>query len=140
MQINIISESNRRIPRQAIVKLIEMIEDDEDPPDSTVNLVFIRDRKMAALNRDYRGKKGATDVLSFNIDDEPGEDAVFGEIYISTDTAAGNAASDGVSFSNEILQLCCHGFLHLLGYDHMKKKDAEIMRAREAFYLKRMGR
>lgn len=140
MQINIISESNRRIPRKSIVKLIEMIEDDEEPPDSTVNLVFIRDRKMAALNRDYRGKKGATDVLSFNIDDEPGEDAVFGEIYISTDTAAKNAASDGVSLSKEILQLCCHGFLHLLGYDHMKKKDAETMKTRETYYLKRMGR
>ncbi|MEW5924946.1 MAG: rRNA maturation RNase YbeY [Candidatus Zixiibacteriota bacterium] len=139
MQINIISESNRRIPRKSIIKLIEMIEDDEEPPDSTVNLVFIRDRRMAILNRDFRGKKGATDVLSFNIDDEPGEDAVFGEIYISTDTAARNAASDGINFSREILQLCCHGFLHLLGYDHMKKRDAEIMRTKEAYFLKRMG-
>lgn len=140
MQINIISESNRRIPRKSIIKLIEMIEEDEEPPDSTVNLVFIRDRRMAVLNRDFRGKKGATDVLSFNIDDEPGEDAVFGEIYISTDTAARNAAADGVSFRDEIQHLCCHGFLHLLGYDHMKKRDAELMQSKEKYYLGRMSR
>ncbi|PKK84623.1 MAG: rRNA maturation RNase YbeY [candidate division Zixibacteria bacterium HGW-Zixibacteria-1] len=140
MQINIISESNRRIPRKSIIKLIEMIEEDEEPPDSTVNLVFIRDRRMAVLNRDFRGKKGATDVLSFNIDDEPGEDAVFGEIYISTDTAARNADDDGVSFRDEIQHLCCHGFLHLLGYDHMKKRDAELMQATEKYYLGRMSR
>jgi len=138
MRVNIISESNRRIPRKKIMTLIEMIEEDEEPPESTVNIVFIRDRKMAAFNRRYRNKTGPTDVLSFNIDDEPGDEAVFGEIYISTDTAAKNAAADKTGFQREIIHLCCHGFLHLLGYDHMKEKDAAIMRAREKSYMARL--
>lgn len=139
MQINIISESDRRIPRKRIAALIALIEEDEEPPDSTVNIVFIRDRKMASLNRRFRDKSGPTDVLSFNIDNEPGEESVFGEIYISTDTAARNAATDGTGFHREILHLCCHGFLHLLGYDHFEDKDAGKMQAREKHYLERAG-
>ena len=139
MQINIISETNRRIPRKKITALMALIEEDEEPPESTVNIVFIRDRKMADLNRRFRNKQGATDVLSFNIDDQPGKDAVFGEIYISTDTAARNATADGTGFQNEILHLCCHGFLHLLGYDHENDKDAARMKAREKTYLERTG-
>lgn len=135
MQLNIISDSDRKIPRKKIKALVSLIEEEEEPPDSTVNIIFVSDRKIATLNREYRGKSGATDVLSFNIDNESGEDNTFGEIYISTDTAARNAATLKTGFYNEILHLCCHGFLHLLGYDHENDKDAEIMEARERRYL-----
>ncbi len=137
MRLQIISESNRRIPRQRIRHLIEFIEEDEDPPDSQLNIIFTRDRRLAELNRDYRDRTGPTDVLSFNIDDTPGDDAVLGEIYISTDTAARNAEQYGATFTEEILRLCCHGFLHILGYDHMKSKDQRIMFDKERLYLDR---
>jgi len=135
VQVNIFSDSDRRIPRKKIRELISLIEEEEEPPDSTINIIFVRDRKIALLNRNYRGKSGVTDVLSFNIDNEPGESNIFGEIYISTDTAARNAAIFKIGFHKEILHLCCHGLLHLLGYDHEKDDDAEIMEARERQYL-----
>jgi len=123
VQVNIFSDSDRRIPRKKIRELISLIEEEEEPPDSTINIIFVRDRKIALLNRNYRGKSGVTDVLSFNIDN------------ISTDTAARNAAIFKIGFHKEILHLCCHGLLHLLGYDHEKDDDAEIMEARERQYL-----
>ncbi|MBN2226298.1 MAG: rRNA maturation RNase YbeY [candidate division Zixibacteria bacterium] len=137
MRLQIISESNRRIPRRRIRHLVEIIEEDEDPPDSQLNIIFTRDRRLAQLNQDYRNRTGPTDVLSFTIDDTSGDDAVMGEIYISTDTAARNAEQYGATFTDEILRLCCHGFLHILGYDHMKSNDQKVMFARERVYLER---
>jgi len=135
MYVNIISDTNRRIPRKKIMELLALIEEDEDPPESTVNIIFTQDRQLARLNRQYRSKPGPTDVLSFNIDNEPGKDSIFGEIYISTDTAARNAVSDGIRLNKMLLQLCCHGFLHLLGYDHEKEKDRIEMTKKENYYL-----
>jgi probable rRNA maturation factor len=140
MHLNIISECHRRIPRKNIIRLFDFIEEDEEPPDSTINVIFIRDRQMRGLNRDYRNIDRPTDVLSFNIDDEPGEQSVLGEIYISVDTAAVNAESEHLTFSDELLKLCCHGFLHLLGYDHEINDDALLMEAREKYYLEKMKR
>jgi len=139
MRFNIISDSNRRIPRKKIIELLKLIEEDEEPPASGVNIVFTRDSQIKKLNKQYRGQDKATDVLSFNIDDEAGEDAVLGEIYISTDTAAVNAERFGRTFSQEILILTCHGFLHLLGYDHIRDKDFAKMQAREKKYLGMIG-
>ncbi|UCD17508.1 MAG: rRNA maturation RNase YbeY [Candidatus Zixiibacteriota bacterium] len=138
MYVNIISSTNRKIPRKRIARMIEMIEEDEEPPDSTLNIILTRDRQLSRLNEQYRRRSGPTDVLSFVLDRTPGRDSVLGEIYISTDTAAKNADKYGVTFTAEILRLCCHGFLHLLGYDHVKKRDREIMFDKEETYLRRM--
>lgn len=139
MNLKIISESNRRIPRSRIKELVSLIDDEEEPPLSTVNIVFIRDTRMKKLNQQFRNIPKSTDVLSFNIDDEPGPNNIYGEIYISTDTAAKNAVEYGFGFYQEILRLTCHGYLHLLGYDHVKKTDREKMEAREHHYLSKVG-
>ena len=140
MRFNIISESERRIPRKKIMTLLNLIDEEEEPPQSTVNLVFIKDKRIHQLNKAYRGKDCPTDVLSFNIDDDEDEGAVFGEIYISTDTASKNAGKFGRTFTDEILLLCCHGFLHLLGYDHEADSDYKKMHAREEHFLGKLKR
>lgn len=140
MHTNIISDTNRRIPRKRIKELIGLIEEEEDPPDSALNIIFIRNKKIAGLNKKFRSIQGPTDVLSFNIDELPGEDSIFGEIYISTDLAAKNAAAQGIGFYDELFRLCCHGFLHLLGYNHDEEKDRTIMQAREDHFLGRLHR
>ncbi len=140
MFVNIISECNRRIPRKKVKELFSLIDGDEEPPDSTVNVVFIRDARMKKLNREYRNINKSTDVLSFNIDNEPGENSVLGEIYISMDMAAKYAKSDNITITDEILRLCCHGLLHLLEYDHLKASEAAIMKDKENYYLGRLKR
>jgi probable rRNA maturation factor len=136
MHVNIISDTKHRIPRKHILELITLMDEEEEPPSSNINIVFVTDRFIKSLNKKYRNKPKATDVLSFNLDSADDEDSILGEIYISTDTALKNAKKLGVTFRNEILRLCCHGFLHLLGYDHEKPRDLKIMQAKEDKYLR----
>ena len=109
------------------------------------NVCFVDDRQIERLNLIYRGKKTATDVLSFpwNVEQDrlrPGEKSrrlgrrkarqgaadragrefenFLGDIVISVETAERNARKEGHSTLNEIRWLILHGLLHLLGYDH----------------------
>ncbi len=138
MFVNVISDTTRRIPRKHIMGLMALMEEDEEPPAANLNIVFVTDTFIKALNKKYRNKTGATDVLSFNLDNTEDDDSIFGEIYISTDTATKNAKGSGITFRDEILRLCCHGLLHLLGYDHEKPAERKAMRAKEDYYLGRL--
>jgi len=138
MHFNIISDTNRKIPRKRIKEILALIDEDEDPPDSTVNVIFVRDTAIAELNKSYRKINKPTDVLSFNIDATSGDDNIFGEIYISTDTAAHYAEVDGIGYFDMIIKLCTHGFLHLLGYDHETERDKGIMLEQENYFLSKV--
>lgn len=137
MQFNIISDSRKKTPRKKILKLMAAIDKKEAAPNSSVNINFINDYRMSRLNEEFRKKTGTTDVLSFNLDDDEGPNSVLGEIYISTETAEKNAMRNGLSYTDEVRRLCCHGFLHLLGYDHENKGDRNIMEEKENYYLGR---
>jgi probable rRNA maturation factor len=132
---NIISATEGRIPRKKIAALLAAISKGEKVRSTTVNIVFVEDREIKKLNRKYRRLNQATDVLSFNIDDVSGRDSILGEIYISLETAGKYAGKDGISLTAEILGLCCHGALHLLGYDHIRERDRSDMKSRERHYL-----
>jgi probable rRNA maturation factor len=84
-------------------------------------VVFVSDVAIRKLNREYRGKDYATDVLSFPSEAEAFEvenKATLGEVVISAQRAAEQAKQNGLSFENEVQQLILHGLLHLCGYDH----------------------
>lgn len=103
--------------------------------EGVINLIFTSDRRMRELNNAHRHKDKPTDVLSFNVDPPESREAIFGEIYISTQTAARQAADYGGTLTGEYLRLTCHGLLHLLGYDHQKPGDTRVMKSRESRYL-----
>jgi probable rRNA maturation factor len=92
--------------------------------DVCMTVVFVRDKKIRTLNRDYRDKDYATDVLSFRVSDQQDETSDFGEenyigdIVISTDTAMHQAEEAKQTFEREVQELVIHGVLHLCGYDH----------------------
>jgi probable rRNA maturation factor len=74
---------------------------------------------MRALNREFRGKDRATDVLSFPAGeafDDPGH--YIGDVVISIDTAMRQAGDIGHTLEREVSELLIHGVLHLCGYDH----------------------
>lgn len=89
---------------------------------------------MRALNRTFRGKDYATDVLSFPVIDQPG---LLGDIVIATGVAARQADDAGHSVATELRILALHGLLHLLGYDH-DADDGRMARA-EARLRKKGG-
>lgn len=86
-----------------------------------VTVAFVSDRAMRELNRRWRGRSGTTDVLSFPAaqdEFEKSEGLTMGDVVISVDQAARQAAENKLSFDEEIAQLIVHGLLHLCGYDH----------------------
>lgn len=111
-----------------------------------VTVALVSDRRMRALNRMFRGKDYATDVLSFPVGNResgagnggaPGAEApALGDIVIATGVAARQAREHGHAVGTECRLLALHGLLHLLGYDH--EADAGRMARAEA-RLRRKG-
>ena len=105
-----------------------------------LTVVFVSDRAMGELNRRWRGKRGTTDVLSFpsgQDEFERAESATLGDVVISVERAAAQAAEHGLSFEREVEQLILHGMLHLCGYDH--EQDDGEMNALELRLRRRLG-
>src|SRR5437870_13386346 len=108
---------NQKHWREFGARAIEAIGNRRD----AVTIVFVSDTAIRRLNRQFRKKDYATDVLSFPHQREPfesNEQTMLGEIVISLDRAAVQAKENRLSFTNEIEQLILHGLLHLCGYDH----------------------
>jgi probable rRNA maturation factor len=128
--------------------------------ETEVSLLFVDPDAIAALNEQFLGKSGPTDVLSFPIEDEPGPTGrspdlggsgpgsspeegtltLLGDVVICPAVAARNAAEHGVSLDDEVALLVVHGLLHLLGMDHEDDAEAERMEALEQELLSRYYR
>ncbi|MDT4897758.1 MAG: putative rRNA maturation factor [Acidobacteriota bacterium] len=105
-----------------------------------VTIAFVSDRMMRELNWRWRGKRGTTDVLSFPAaqdEFEKLEGLRLGDVVISVEQAARQAAEHGLSFENEVAQLILHGLLHLCGYDH--ETDKGEMNRLELRLRRRLG-
>jgi len=95
-----------------------------------VDVLVTSSAELRRLNRRFRGKNKATDVLSF-----PSADGTPGDIAISAEISARNARSLGHSAADEMKTLILHGLLHLAGYDHetdegaMARKEARLRRS-----------
>ena len=95
------------------------------------NVIFVDNKKIHEINKEYRHIDRPTDVISFALEDN--EEISFdfgrllGDIYISVDKIKSQAKEYGHSEKREMAFLTIHGLLHLLGYDHMNKEDEEVM-------------
>lgn len=107
------------------------------------NVIFVDNEYIHNLNREYRNIDRETDVITFALEDnkdvEYEDYRLLGDIYISLDKAHSQADEYGHSFLRELSFLTIHGFLHLLGYDHMNKLDEEVMFARQEEILNAFG-
>ena len=93
-----------------------------------------------ALNRDYRGKDYATNVLSFEAELPPDVKLpLIGDLAICAPVVAREAAEQGKRERDHWAHLTVHGVLHLLGYDHIDDADAEVMEAQETRVLADLG-
>jgi probable rRNA maturation factor len=98
--------------------------------DSVISIIIVDNDYIHKINKEYRGIDRETDVISFALEegetiDEPVK--TLGDIYISIDRVYEQAKEYGHSVKRELFFLVTHGFLHLLGYDHMNKDDEEKM-------------
>ncbi|GGG13673.1 endoribonuclease YbeY [Lysinibacillus alkalisoli] len=116
--------------------------------DAEISVTFVTNEAIQAINKQYRNKDRATDVISFALE-EMGEEEiavqvegmprVLGDIIISIDRAVEQAAEYGHSFERELGFLAVHGLLHLLGYDHMTAADEKEMFSKQDAILQSYG-
>lgn len=107
-------------------KVIETAAELEGYSGGEVSVAFVSNQQIKELNKKYRDKNEATDVLSFPIDQE-----ILGDIIISAQRAAGQAEEYGHSLKRELAYLTVHGMLHLFGYDHHGQEEKDEMRQKE---------
>ncbi len=95
------------------------------------NIILVDNERIHEINREYRNVDRPTDVISFALEDNSEiklkGNRILGDIYISIDKAREQAKEYGHSLLRELSFLAVHGFLHLLGYDHMKEEDEKVM-------------
>lgn len=120
----------------------------EEVGNAEVSVTFVDNEIIRDINKEYRGKDEATDVISFAMEErgegEPeiigaDEERMLGDIVISLDRTKEQAEDYGHSFERELGFLAVHGFLHLLGYDHMTEADEKRMFSRQEEILSSMG-
>lgn len=115
---------------------------------SEVSVSFVTNEEIQIINRTYRNRDEVTDVISFALEEEEaGELAIqskslpilLGDIIISVEKATEQAEEYGHSFERELGFLAVHGFLHLLGYNHINEKDEKEMFLRQNEILGAFG-
>ena len=151
--VDIIDDNNlvENNTKEMLLKLLEVAADYEgiNSEIADMSLSFVSKEEIREINRDYRGKDTPTDVISFALNDEM-EDEIdivgledeinsLGDVIICVDIAKEQAEEYNHSFDREIGFLAVHGFLHLLGYDHMTEEDEKEMFAKQDAILEKFG-
>ena len=131
-QVSIYNETDEKLNEiDELPKLIDYMIKFEKLDNLIFNVIIVDNEYIHKLNRDYRNIDRSTDVITFALEDngkiELEGGRVLGDIYISIDKAKEQAKEYNHSLKRELSFLMVHGFLHLLGYDHMNEEDEKIM-------------
>lgn len=151
MSVELVDDQDDPLPTGPLLDLAEIVLEREGYPSGTEVAISLIDQvRMTELNTAHMGADGATDVLSFPIEDlEPGvvpdhpgdgPPLAIGDVLICPAVVRSRAEAAGVPFEDEMALMVVHGLLHLMGYDHVDDADAEQMEARERAYLAKVGR
>jgi len=121
-----------RLLRSTAEKVLSLV----GRPESELSILLVSDHEIAGLNRRFRNKKGPTNVLAFSQVEGQAIPrlpvTLLGDVVVSIDTAAREAAQENISVHSRITALLVHGILHLLGFDHERSApDAREMAGRE---------
>ncbi|WP_157723322.1 rRNA maturation RNase YbeY [Pseudothermotoga thermarum] len=112
--------------KKAIRKVLE-----NELKDAKINVVFVGERRIRALNKNYRSIDAPTDVLTFVYKDED----LYAEIYVCPAVVEKNATKYKEPFQRELLRVLIHACLHVAGYDHELKdiKSKEMFEKQERY-------
>ena len=130
-------------------KILEITEKTLDiHSDKEIDCSLVTEEEIQEVNKMYRNIDRVTDVISFAFEDDESEESfvkkdqdhgMLGEILICLKRAEDQAHEYGHSLNRELCFLFTHGLLHLLGYDHMKKEDEEVMFPLQDRILEQLG-
>lgn len=141
--MEIFNETKEKLDNELeIVKKVLNHAEEKMAIDAIYNVIIVNNDYIHKLNKDYRGIDRETDVITFALEDDKTfnpEIRILGDIYISIDKAKSQSIEYNHSLTRELSFLAVHGFLHLLGYDHMKKEEEEVMFKLQEEILDEMG-
>lgn len=120
--------------RTALKHFIESIFRKEKTKLAGLNYIFVSDRRLLEINRQFLDHDFYTDIITFGLTAAPAP--VVAEIYISVDRVRENAKTLGQSINRELHRVIFHGVLHLCGYKDKTAREEREMRGREDHYLK----
>ncbi|MFD2992075.1 rRNA maturation RNase YbeY [Fictibacillus nanhaiensis] len=145
--LNEIDENSTEF-QELLSNVLEKAAEMEETGQAEVSITIVTKERIQEINKEYRQKDSVTDVISFAME-EMGEDETeiiggeetrfLGDIIICLDVAKEQAEEYGHSLDREMGFLAVHGFLHLLGYDHMNEEDEKRMFGRQEEILEQYG-
>jgi probable rRNA maturation factor len=145
--LNEIDENSEEF-QELLANVLQKAAEMEKTGSAEVSVTIVTKERIQEINGEYRQKDAVTDVISFAME-EMGEDETeiiggeetrfLGDIIICLDVATEQAEEYGHSIEREMGFLAVHGFLHLLGYDHMNEKDEKAMFGRQEEILEQYG-
>lgn len=100
-----------------------------------ISYIFCTDEYLLEINIEHLDHDTLTDIITFDLSDDPKSPEIEGEIYISIDRVKDNADKFQVSFESEISRVLAHGLLHLCGYKDKSAPEEKLMREKENFYI-----
>lgn len=124
-------------------KVIKKVLKHEHIKNAYFSIIFVDEKKIKQINKEYRKIDKVTDVISFALEDIAdninNNIRILGDIYICIPRMLEQAKDYGHSIKRELSFLTVHGLLHLLGYDHMNKEEEKVMFELQELILNEAG-
>ena len=143
MGLEILCSNEFVLGKELIAKLnlaFEVLSDDEDLSDKTINIKIVNNEEMINLNKQFRKKESTTNVLSFtNQDISKSITGNLGDLAINYDFIKKESKEQGKTFDDHIIHMLIHGIYHILGFDHENDKTASIMEEKEITLLNKLN-
>ncbi len=147
VEINFLDIEENKEYENTISKVVEKCFKEENLQNKNlyINVILTNPKNIKETNKKYRNIDKETDVLSFPMFEkeeikniEGNIPDVLGDIVISIEKVKEQAKEYGHSFERELSYMVVHGFYHLMGYDHIKEEDKNIMRQKEENVLEKL--
>lgn len=110
-----------------------------DAIDFTLSLAVVDDAKIHEVNRQFLAHDYPTDVITFELGEDPETGGRSAEIVVSAETAKRIAGESGTDFASELILYVVHGCLHLVGFDDHSPDDRDAMRSAEQAMMNKLG-
>lgn len=125
-----------KLLRQIIATFLK---ETESIPSYELCFHLVEPDEMAGVNQQYLDHEGSTDVITFDHQEDPASDHLYGEIFICLDDATRQARQFRTSWQAELTRYAVHGILHLCGYDDLNDKDRKEMKKAENRCLRKLA-
>ncbi len=126
---------NQEVNSELLKNLVGQIGQSYQLEALALSYVFCSDEYLLQINKDHLNHDYYTDIITFDLSEDPASRIIEGDIFVSLDRVADNAKTESVSFTEELARVVSHGLLHLIGFKDKTEDEAQEMRKNEEVCL-----